>query len=177
MKYFKNFAAIVAAVALAVPVLTGAQTFDDHTKIRILRGTAENATIPKYECPAGSTYSGGQCVLISNHATGVRSWTSYFLGQTRCKNSSLFTYCSKILSDGRIQFGMIVGGGNFYPIEEPRSVPFGLESVVGPSNSAFSQIAVPTNINSLRLHGTPPTDFELAVSETPIECNGCAGTP
>lgn len=65
----KKILAALATAALVLPALTGAQTFDDHTKIRVLRGTPAKDPSAPYECPAGSTYSGGQCTLISNQDT------------------------------------------------------------------------------------------------------------
>jgi hypothetical protein len=62
----KKIFAACATASIFLPTLTGAQTFEDHTKIRSLSG-APKTSIPQYECAAGTVYSGGQCVLISNH--------------------------------------------------------------------------------------------------------------
>jgi hypothetical protein len=72
----KKLFAALATAALVFPTLTGAQVFDDHTKIRILRGAPSQIDAP-FNCPAGSVYSGGECTLISNQAA------SFMCGSTQ----------------------------------------------------------------------------------------------
>jgi hypothetical protein len=75
----KKILAALATAALALPALTGAQTFDDHTKIRILRGAPQMPDqITKFECPAGSFYSGGQCTLVSMQDTSGPYVCTYY---------------------------------------------------------------------------------------------------
>lgn len=64
----KKIIAACATATLLLPMLTGAQTFEDHTKIRTLSGKPSTPPTEVPSCPSGSTLSGGQCVLISNQS-------------------------------------------------------------------------------------------------------------
>lgn len=92
MNHFKKFAMAAAISAMSLPMLLGAQTFEDHTKIRQLIGRPATPATDMPSCPTGSTLSGGQCVLISNQGTPYGpAWTSYFVGQTKCWGSMCWT--------------------------------------------------------------------------------------
>ncbi|WP_146187702.1 hypothetical protein [Limnohabitans sp. T6-5] len=53
--------------------------------------------------------------MISNQATGIRSWTSHFVGQQKCVQGS---WCIAILDDGRLQ---LTSGGY---LEGVNDVPY-----------------------------------------------------
>lgn len=162
MKSLKSIASLVLTALIGISSLAtwpvAAQNTEvarprslvDHTRTDRLTGVPRRQDDPFY-CPPGQVNSGGACVLISNQSAGTRSWTSYFLNQTKCGYG-----CATILSDGRIKLW------NGTSVDGVYEVPLLFSSLSISANCSREGVyAGPVFTNDNKLNGSGPSDWSF----------------
>lgn len=115
-----------------------------------------------FNCPSGQVFSGGSCVsLPQNQGAYGRSWTSYFVGQTKCSFLAGDNGCATIQSDGSIHFSF----NRYHWLKGSSSAPIELNNAViydmgyDPCGTTFKVFAYPAGFNPF--NGSPPTDWGI----------------
>lgn len=124
-------------------------------------------------CPTGQIAVGSTCVDVSSGATtGVRSWVSYFLGQTRplldATNSDRNVGSAKINANGTVTFTSYK-----FPTQTVE-VPYGSNGVgFTYSSGACSFLnmgAGPSYTASEKLAGSPPSNWTASAVDVETIC-------
>jgi hypothetical protein len=140
-------------------------------------------------CPAGQVYSGGACVTIQNQAGYGPAWTSFFLGQKRCKTGGYLLWysgrndlaCATVTADGSVRFTIEAPGGHVHQTVGTAPAPFELAATAlvftwpcgmegGSATATFR--AWPNMTNNQLLRGQNPTDFTLDNVASGCPANG-----